>query len=149
MTFSPPEFTSQQRAALEEAYRETLYEVFVDEQTVVIRVGVPNSELARLMQQYDQISWALITAWNPYSQVLSEAKNEARNVALEGEIQQLERPYLKALGKDPLGEWLSEESFFMLGIGREDAIALGKKFEQNAILYGSLTLQPQLIWLLK
>ena len=116
MTFSPPEFTSQQRAALEEAYRETLYEVFVDEQTVVIRVGVPNSELDRLMQQYDQISWALITAWNPYSQVLSEAKNEARNVALEGEIQQLERPYLKALGKDPLGEWLSEESFFMLGI---------------------------------
>jgi len=149
MPFDPPELTSQQQATLEEAYKQTLYEVFADEQTVVIRVDIPNRELNRLVEQYAKISWALITAWNPYSQVLSEAKNAARNVALEGEIQQLALPYLKASGKDPSGEWLSEESFFVLGIGRKDAIALGKEFNQNAILYGSSTTTPQLIWLLK
>jgi hypothetical protein len=51
------------------------------------------------------------------------------------------------MGKDPTGVWTPEPSWLILGITRPKAIAIGQKFEQNAIVYGELNQAAELQWL--
>ncbi|MEO1621210.1 MAG: DUF3293 domain-containing protein [Cyanobacteria bacterium J06632_3] len=147
MHSSQPPLSQQQRLALDVAYQQTLYEIFVESQVISLRVNCPNSALDNLLQQYQHSCWAFVTAYNPYSQQLSVAENESNHAALEAEVKRLELLYFPAVGRDPAGAWPSEASVFVMGVERERAIALGNEFSQNAILYGTLSSPPHLIWL--
>ena len=144
----PPKLSPQQYTALELAYQQTLYEVLAHERTITVRVDIRNVELDYLLQRHQRTDWTIVTAYNPYSQQLSAAENELRNMALTAVVEQSSFPYLKAIGRDPSGEWTPESSLFIMGMGGHGAIALGKQFEQNAILYGTLENPPKLVWLL-
>ena len=43
--------------------------------------------------------------------------------------------------------WQPEKSFLILGMALEDAILIGKKYRQNAIVVGKIYEEPQLIWI--
>ena len=43
--------------------------------------------------------------------------------------------------------WEPEKSFLILGIPLDEAILIGKKYRQNAIVVGKLNEPPQLIWI--
>ena len=88
-------------------------------------------------------SWAYITAYNPFSELLSDEENEKRNKELESKLTKFEIFSGRGVGTD--GTWSDEESFLVLGISRNDAMELGKKFEQNAILFGTIDDVPELI----
>ena len=141
------QFTQTALAALEAAYQQTLYEVFRDKKIIQLRVSVKSTALDQLLRQYQQTTWALITAWNPYSQPLSELENRTRNRILAADLKKLDLPLLNAVGRDESDQWPAEESLFVVGINRLDAVCMGQKFSQNAILYGEIAKPPALLWL--
>jgi hypothetical protein len=134
-------------AALKIAYEQAIYEVYYGEETLEIYIGKCCPPLDYLIAQGDYPTWALITAANPYSQPLSELENQQRHHQLIEHLQQLQLPWLQALGKDRGGIWTLEQSLLILGIERSQAIAIGRKFEQNAIVYGELNQPAELQWL--
>jgi len=55
--------------------------------------------------------------------------------------------FLPAFGQHPSGGWPGEASFFVLGVSCAAAQSLGRKFEQNAILWCGPDAVPQLFLL--
>ncbi len=52
-------------------------------------------------------------------------------------------------GRGSDDKWKPELSLLILGISKENAIKLGKEFEQNAIVYGAKGELPELLILVK
>jgi hypothetical protein len=106
-----------------------------------------NAELNSFLREHNFNSWCFITAWNPFSKALSLEKNKELNALLEEDLK--DYTIFPAEGKDTLGDWPPEISFFIGNISRERAIFLGEKYEQNAIVFGTVDELPQLIILVK
>ena len=143
-----PKFTVTEIAALERAYREAIYEVYSDRETIQLSIDRSCPKLDALIRQQNYTNWALITAHNPYSQSLSAIENQQRHQQLVEHLQQLEFSWLPAVGKDRYGIWTPEQSLCILGIELDRAIAIGRKFAQNAIVYGELNKPAKLKWVL-
>jgi Protein of unknown function (DUF3293) len=79
--------------------------------------------------------YAIITAHNPYSQKLSRGENEGRHEQLEKILQERGLEQSPSTGQSPDGSW-REEGFIIFDISLEDALDIGKQFEQHAIVYG-------------
>ena len=75
--------------------------------------------------------FAVITAWNPASQRVSNEENLRNNQRLALEISHTN--YVDVLVGDEAFTW--KEASFAVAIERELAIELGRKFGQNAIYY--------------
>lgn len=123
-----------------QAYASTRFRVDGDARarraTFDLRHGQSSPSIDRILSERGVESWAFITAWNPDSRELSEVENARRNADLRSEI---ERRGFFALpgagvGEDPA--WTPEESLLVLGIRREEALQLGRRFGQKAILVG-------------
>ncbi len=80
--------------------------------------------------------FALITAANPRSQVLSDDENRLRNAALEGEFIARGWKYGPSFGTDRAGTW-REDGFIVWDETLDDLLELGREFDQNAIVYGA------------
>ena len=119
---------------LHDAYRTTNYKVFTPEFT--IKVGQLNGILNKILEATSNTSWAYITAFNPFSKELSDEENKSR----QDELLKLVTKHqtYKGHGVDEKEEWPAEESVLILGITEEDAVKLGNKYEQNAIVVGSI-----------
>lgn len=124
-------------------YLETNY--IVDILSQPIRINQFNQELNELLKLNDCKTWAYITAYNPFSKIISDNENKLRNKKLESQLSEFKIYNGRGCGID--GNWPQEESFLILGIARNDAIELGEKFEQNAIVIGSIDAVPELITL--
>jgi hypothetical protein len=104
-------------------------------------------------------SWTYITAFNPYSEECSKEKNRQQNQQLLEELQGHPDNFIirygfgtgsdydkqKRLSEQSNLTWQPEESFLVIGISREDAIAVGKKYKQNAILFGEKSNPTELV----
>ena len=134
-------------ASLDQAYQATLYEVFAHHETIQLRVNATNTSLDQLLQDHQVATWALITAYNPYSQQLTAQENHRRNQSLRKVLGAMELSVLDAVGRDESGQWPPEKSLFTLGMSRTQAIDIGGQFSQNAILYGELGQPVELLWL--
>ncbi|MEY4518720.1 MAG: hypothetical protein RLZZ499_1319 [Cyanobacteriota bacterium] len=150
-----PKLAQAEIVALRIAYEQAIYEVYYDQETIQINIGQNCPPLDSLIAQSDYAprsltdrpTWALITAANPYSQPLSARENQRRDRRLSKHLRGLQLPLIPAMGKDPTGVWTPEPSWLILGITRPKAIAIGQKFEQNAIVYGELNQAAELQWL--
>ena len=74
----------------------------------------------------------IITAWNPFSEVLDPEENDSRNLELQVALTELGATTRPAVGSSPSGDW-AEESFAVTGIDRAEALGLGRRFGQHAI----------------
>jgi hypothetical protein len=79
--------------------------------------------------------FSLITAQNPFSQVLSEAENLERNRKMQLELEARSWAYGDSSGTSPDQAW-REDGFVIWDAPLEDVLELGRRFEQNAIVYG-------------
>jgi hypothetical protein len=124
-----------------EAYKNTKYKIF--EPSIIIEIGKLNEDLDKLLLKYNTNEWAFITAYNPYSRVLSNKENTDRH----NELKELATNYVTfeghGVGED--SSWEPELSLLIIGISKNEAINMGKKFEQNAIVYGILNNLPELL----
>lgn len=88
-------------------------------------IGLPSS--------IKNIKFAIITAWNPDNKIISDSENRIRNQSLEGDLEKLSYVYYPSSGTGTDGH--SEASFTIEGISAEQAVALGTKYGQYAIVY--------------
>ena len=138
---------SSARGLLQLAYERAIYEVYLDRETVRFQIGDCIQPLDLLLGQQDCNTWSLITAYNPCSQCLSATVNQQRHQQLAERVKNLRLAHLDAAGTDPDGIWQPELSLLVLGIERETAIALGRTFQQNAIVCGAIRQPAELVWL--
>ncbi len=119
--------------SLIKAYKNTQFKI--DGFMTSIIVGTKSSEVDLYLIENSKLSWAFITACNPMSKIESDEINTINQSLLEGDIQGY--TYLCGHGEDPNDNWIPEPSFFIAGINKSDAINLGKKYGQLAIVYGN------------
>jgi putative PIN family toxin of toxin-antitoxin system len=126
-----------------EAYEKALYVV---QGGPVLRIGERSAELEAWLDTQAAATAAFITAANPRGEQSSHAANEAAMSALHAS---LAWPYLPAEGRDPEGRWSAEPSALVLGISRPDAVALGRRLAQNAIVFVEKGAAPELVLMRK
>ena len=80
--------------------------------------------------------FALITAANPRSNLLSDEENRLRNALLERELLARGWRYGPSFGTDRAASW-REDGFIVWDETADDLLELGREFEQNAIVYGA------------
>jgi hypothetical protein len=94
---------------------------------------------------YGVNEWAYITAWNPYSKPTNPDRNDERHKDLLAELTDYPLFAGEGIGTDP--EWEPEKSVLVLGISRQQAVSIGNKYEQNAIVFGVLNTKAELVML--
>lgn len=106
-----------------------IWTVFDDAVLTITVAGRP------LVVGRDALPWAAlsyaITGWNP-GRECSSADNDAANRRLRAELTEFGVEYHAAVGSSPDGSW-SEPGYAVVGITRDDAVALGRRYGQLAI----------------
>ena len=128
------------------AYRETEFRVFVED-VVVLKISEKNEELVALFKYHRSEACAFVTAFNPLGELLSHEQNSDLQKRLEEEIQFRGLTYIAGEGKHPVGDWPGEPSYLVFDLSLEAAKTLGRKFNQNAIVWSGPDAVPQLILL--
>ena len=126
-----------------QAYKNTDY-ILMD-QNITIKIGQKNKELSYFLIDNKAYSFTFITAYNPKSKILSKEQNERANKSLEGKLKSLGFRCLSANAKDPKRLWPDEPGFIVLDLPLEENKKLAMSFKQNAVVYGNITIAPQLI----
>lgn len=122
--------------SLWEAYRATSFFAETPLGQLCLRDGDAHADLDTLLERYAVDSWAYITAYNPASDRLSEAENRHRQGQLEAAIGSAGYVFFRGQGIGQDQQWPPEPSVLVLGISKEEARELGRKFGQVAILIG-------------
>lgn len=141
-----PHFVSSIDPLMLSAYKETEYRVF-GVLPFVLRIGEHSASLAKLYAQTRTDCGAFITACNPFSRVVDDIVNANQQKRLANEFQQRSLIFFDGIGAHPSGGWPDEPSFFVLGLPLETAKTLGKKYQQNAIVWSGADAIPELILL--
>jgi hypothetical protein len=80
-------------------------------------------------------AFGLITAANPFSTVLSDAENQARNLQMQHILERYDLTFGPSLGTNRAGDW-QEHGFVIWDVPETFVLNLGQQFDQNAIVYG-------------
>jgi hypothetical protein len=132
--------------ALLDAYHTTRYVAYDGDREIACVVGAAEPAMAALLARHGAAGGVFITAWNPRSEPLGRAENEAAHRRLAAEIAALGLPALphRGFGADPA--WEPEEGLLVLGLPRDEALALAEAHGQNAIAVvdaaGAVTVLP-------
>ena len=125
------------------AYRASEYRVSVQPE-LVLRIGEPSAALDALLEASAAAGAAFLTAANPHSEPRPAAENRA---ALERLAQDVSAWQVRlGEGRSADGRW-REPSLLVIGIDREQAQALGRRYGQNAIVFIDKGAAPELVLL--
>ena len=133
--------------SLRDHYLRTAYRVTGVTPAIDIRIGEPCPPLDALLDKHATRNWAFITAWNPGSKKLDAGENQRRQATLEAEVKQDGYVFYRGAGVPDEKDWDPEESIFIMAIGKEAAVRLGRKFGQAAIVVGDRSAPAQLIFI--
>jgi hypothetical protein len=129
--------------ALRSDYERTRYLVHYAGATIDARIGVQSAELDRLLAAEGASSGVFITAMNPRSERRGTIENAVANQALAEALR-----LWKALPHDgvaPDNSWI-ETGFFVLDVPLAEALALARRFSQNAIVWCEKGRRPALLF---
>ena len=131
---------------LEAAYRATTYRVFLPGGGCDLRVGVASETLRCWLETAGAERFAILTAYNPGSHLAPDADNALRQSQLECAL--LERGYETYAGQNLADDeqWPAEESCFVADMTVAEALAVGARFGQCAVICGGADGQPELLW---
>lgn len=128
-----------------EAYKRTQYLVHTKDGILALRVGQPSEELADLIHAAQAVGGAFITAENPFSQPLTADENKVRQGCLREDLAGFGALVVDGAGQGEDPDWPAEASYAAIGISREQACELGRKYQQNAIVWFDDSGTPELI----
>jgi hypothetical protein len=123
------------QSGLVSAYRATDYVAHGNGWVVVIRIGRHSLIVDRLLARMHARNGAFITAWNPFSKVLSLKANERWNREMKRDLTVRGFAFVEGEGRGRTGEWPPEPSILAFGISRTEASAIGRRYRQNAVVY--------------
>lgn len=112
---------------------------------LVIKVGTATPALDALLAAQATASWCFVTAANPASERLPEAENLERNRVLLAELEAAGLVVWPGEGRGAEGTWPPEPSFLVLGLDRARARELGRRYGQNAVVFGEAGRPAELI----
>lgn len=121
-------------AELFEAYRKTRYHVLAAKSFELV-LGRSCAPLLDLYQQTGVSTAAFMTAYNPFSEAVGPARNQAAQEDLKRFLGARDIDYIEGIGEDPSGQWPGEPSVLALGLSLDDALLVGTRFKQNAIIW--------------
>ena len=124
------------------AFEQTIY--YINELHLAIVVGIHNEKLKLLLDEHRQQNWAIITAVNPQSKVLSSEENQKRFGIFLKSLESF--TCFKGVALDPYGNWPPEQNLLIFGISADAAVQLGQKWDQHAILFGKKGSPGELLW---
>lgn len=122
-------------------YLATCYQIH--DPAIDIYISKENSALNSFLIQNNYFSWCFITAWNPSSIAQTKEDNESLNEQLKAELSDF--IVYDGQGKDTLGDWPPELSFFVANISKEKTKELATKYKQNAVVFGELNKPAELL----
>ena len=126
------------------AYREAKY-VVEDKNPITILIGECNQNLRALLKEHKVFTAALITAFNPHSNILSIEENSKSQSHLLEDIRRLGLKTIGGYGQDIAEEWPKEISLLVLGITEAQAETLADRYSQNGFIWvGSTEAFPAL-----
>jgi Protein of unknown function (DUF3293) len=123
---------------IHQAYLNTSFKVLFN-QDVTIKINTFIQEIQYLH------SWAFITAWNPYPEVLTLEENRKRNKNLELDSIKNNLVFSQGIGISEDGLWC-EESLFIENISFEKANEWASKYKQKAFVFGLKNENAKLIY---
>ena len=130
---------------LQYAYLNTDYHVDAPGAAFKLNVGCYSPELDQLHQKFGVSTSLYITAWNPFSELLTDEDNDAKQQALVSDITDLGLDIMNGRGIAQSGDWPPEESIIVLGCDESTAITLSQKYQQNAVVFSDENAIPRLI----
>ncbi|MCV2893721.1 DUF3293 domain-containing protein [Lentibacter sp. XHP0401] len=120
--------------AIIQAYRATDYQVHAAK-PFTLRIGEFCAACDALMDAYKVATAAYLTAWNPFSQPLTDLENARAQEVLGAKLAAESIVVLSGEGVGRIGHWPPEPSLFALGISRDKAVSLAQKYQQNAFVW--------------
>lgn len=136
---------SQLDQSLIKAYETTEYHVR-SAKPFILELGKKSEGIVDLARRLRVDCVAFITAYNPYSRVISDTENAKRNRQLKRELDKLDLTIVVGYGQDPTTSW-KEDSFVVFGLGLEETKRLGIKYQQNAVVWCGVDAIPELVLL--
>lgn len=133
--------------ALADAYRSSVFEVTGTAPPFTLRVDHYCAPLAALHRARGVTTSAYLTAVNPRSIVQPDAENARREAELARWLRAKGYVWFDGYSVDPRGVWPNEPCVLILGISHDDARGIGKRFDQNAIVWCPATAVPELVML--
>jgi hypothetical protein len=115
------------------AYARAVYRVALDDRELAFTFGAIGTKSTLAPPWPD--AWAILTAWNPGPQRLSDHQNQQRNSVLHASLERLGVSIRPSIASDRLGGHL-EPGFAAIGLDRTRALALARRFAQHAIILG-------------
>ncbi|MEK7434290.1 MAG: DUF3293 domain-containing protein [Cyanobacteriota bacterium] len=125
-------------------YYKTDYIIFKPK--IIINIDKKTPKVDKILKKVEKNSWAYITAYNPMSILKTEEENL---IAQKNLIKEIEKEFIffEGEGKGENSEWKPEKSILIIGISKENAIEIGNKYNQKAIVFGYLNQKAKLILL--
>ena len=123
------------------------YRIGTAAECITLRIDQYSKQLAHFLATSNQSCAAIISAFNPCSQLVSDAKNIAAHESLRNFLACHSYQGIESLHMDPAGVWPAEKSFFIPGIDIYTAKSLGQQFSQNAIVWIDRDAIPRLLLL--
>lgn len=117
------------------AWRATGYRIWLAGQAVDLAIDQPCPELDAWLQQQRSESACFVTACNPGSQLLSDAENLHRLRSLDAELFAAHKLALAARALPATADWPPEPARLVAGLGKSEALALGRRHRQDAVLW--------------
>jgi hypothetical protein len=134
------------RVQLEAAYRRTIYEVRTPEGALPLRIDEHSPRLQAVHAALAVSESVFMTAWNPQSAPQCAARNAVAQARLDQRLTPLGLTVWPGWGRDPEGSWPAEQSLFVAGLTRDQALQLAREFGQNAFVHASADAVPRLVW---
>lgn len=116
-------------------YRGADYQIGADSDSISLRIDQYSESLAKHLTASKHPCAAIISAYNPYSQLQSNEKNLASHESLNNYLGRHSYLRIESLNIDPTDRWPTEKSFFVPGLDLDIAKSLGRQFNQNAIIW--------------
>lgn len=121
--------------SLLQSYLTTEYRVYgaATMERFTLRIGARHPRLATLQRRKRTCCSAFITAWNPHSRMRSRTLNQAAQRRLMRDLRQLHCKVIRGEGVAADGRW-KEPSLLALGLKRNAALRLARRYGQNAVV---------------
>jgi len=131
-------------ATLTQAYLDSHYYFYIDHHSQRLKIGQRSIISQQLLIPYPNQGAVLITAWNPFSQLLDPYANDRANQQLRQSLVALKASILPAYGASADGQW-REDGFFAYPISRKTACELCYRYQQNAAIFIDSGGMPELL----
>lgn len=137
----------KKRLKLIQAYAQTSYRVYVGRKYIDFRVGELVNSINWCYGRERITSWLFVSAENPYSCRLAIKENNVRTQRLARFLSKSCFKFVAGYGIPDHDNWPVELGFFLLNANFTNAVSIGRRFEQNALVTKRPLEPPRLMWL--